>query len=82
MTTQQIEHFLKSNPEDLQRSTKFYFKTRNTFEGVFIKAPDFLELKKKNFWRIVTAKNIDDYRQSNDVSLSRIFNGSEFTKLS
>jgi hypothetical protein len=82
MTTQQIEHFLKSNPEDLQRATKFYFKTRNTFEGVFIKAPDFLELKKKNFWRIVTAKNIDDYRQSNDVSLSRIFNGSEFTKLS
>jgi hypothetical protein len=82
MTTQQIEHFLKSNPEDLKRSTKFYFKTRNTFEGVFIKAPDFLELKKKNFWRVVTAKNIEDYRQSNDVSLSRIFNGSEFTKLS
>jgi hypothetical protein len=81
MTTEQIENFMRINSVDAQRSTKIFFKTRNTFEGVFIKAPDYVELKKKNFWRIVTAKNIEDYRQSNDLSLSRIFNGSEFTRL-
>lgn len=81
MTTEQIERFIGASPDDSHRSAKIFFKTRNTFEGVFIKAPDYLELKKKNFWRIVTAKKIEDYRQSNDISLSRIFNGSEFTRL-
>jgi hypothetical protein len=81
MTSEQIEHFLGANPDTSHRSTKFFFKTRNTFEGIFIKAPDYLELKKKNFWRIVTATNLEDYRQSKDISLSRIFNGSEFTRL-
>jgi hypothetical protein len=41
-----------------------------------------MELKRKNFWRIVSVKNLDDYRSSNDVNLSRIFNGAEFTRLS
>jgi hypothetical protein len=81
MTSEQIEHFLGLNPADTQRSTKFFFKTRNTFEGVFIKAPDYVELKKKNFWRVVTSTKLEDYRQSKDISLSRIFNGSEFTRL-
>jgi hypothetical protein len=81
MTTEQIEHFLGPNPDHAHRSTKFFFKTRNTFEGVIIKAPDYLELKKKNFWRVVTATRIEEYRQSKDINLSRIFNGSEFTRL-
>jgi hypothetical protein len=38
-------------------------------------------LKKKNFWRVVTATRIEEYRQSKDINLSRIFNGSEFTRL-
>jgi hypothetical protein len=81
MTSEQIEHFLGPNPDSSHRSTKFFFKTRATFDGVFIKAPDYLELKKKNFWRVVTATKLEDYRQSKDISLSRIFNGSEFTRL-
>jgi hypothetical protein len=81
MTSEQIEHFLGHNPDNSNRSTKFFFKTRQTFEGIFIKAPDYLELKKKNFWRIVTSTKLEDYRQSKDISLSRIFNGSEFTRL-
>jgi hypothetical protein len=81
MTTEQIEHFLGPNSDHSHRSTKFFFKTRNTFEGVIIKAPDYLELKKKNFWRVVTATRIEEYRQSKDINLSRIFNGSEFTRL-
>jgi hypothetical protein len=51
------------------------------FEGVFINASDYSELKKKNFWRIVAAHRKEEYRKSKDINLSRIFNGSEFTKL-
>jgi hypothetical protein len=81
MTSEQIERFIGSNQVDTRRSTRIFFKARNTFEGIFIEAPDFVELKKKNFWRIVAANRIEDYRQSKDINLSRIFNGSEFTKL-
>jgi hypothetical protein len=81
MTIEQIEHFMRTDTADVSRSMKIFFKTRDTVEGIFIKAPDYLELKKKNFWRIVTAKNLEDYRQSEDVGLSRIFNGTAFTKL-
>jgi hypothetical protein len=82
MTIEQIERFLSVNKEDLKVPAKISFKTRGTVEGVFIKTPDFLELKKKNFWRIVSSKNLEDYRKSRDTNLSRIFNGAEFTKLS
>ena len=85
MTAEQIEKFLgntANNSEPAGQPAKISFKTRNTVEGVFIKTPDYFELKGKNFWRIVTLKNIDSYRTSNDVNLSRIFNGSEFIKLS
>jgi len=82
MTIEQIERFLGANPNDPFCSAKIFFKARNTFEGVFIKAPDYLELKKKNFWRIVAADKIEEYRQSKVISLTRIFNGSEFTRLS
>jgi hypothetical protein len=81
MTSEQIIHFLGQNSNSTQRPTKFFFKTRTTFEGIIIEAQDFAELKKKNFWRVVTASRIDDYRRSKDISLSRIFNGSEFTRL-
>ena len=81
MTTEQIERFIGNNPSDAAHFTRVFFKTRNTVEGVFIQASDYLELKKKNFWRIVALNRIEEYRQSQDINLSRIFNGSEFTKL-
>lgn len=82
MTTEQIERFLGTDPGDSGCSSRIFFKTRSTVEGVFVKAPDYFELKKKNFWRIVAASRMDDYRRSKDINLTRIFNGSEFTKLS
>jgi len=39
-------------------------------------------LSAKNFWRIVTSKNFDAYNKSKDVNLARLFNGTEFSKLS
>ena len=82
MTIEQIERFMADDRNDQKAPSKIFFKTRSTVEGVFIQAADFGELKRKNFWRIVSAKNLEDYNQSRDVNLSRIFNGSEFTKLS
>ena len=77
MTIEQIERFVGS---DTDRSSRIILKAR-TVEGIFIKAPDFLELKKKNFWRIVTASKMEDYTQSKDLNLSRIFNGQEIIKI-
>jgi hypothetical protein len=82
MTSEQIEKFIGGSKDAHQEPAKIFFKTRSTVEGVFIKTPDYMELKRKNFWRIVSVKNLDDYRSSNDVNLSRIFNGAEFTRLS
>ena len=77
MTIEQIERSLGTESD---RFSKVILKAR-TVEGFFIKAPDFLELKKKNFWRIVTASKMEDYTQSKDLNLSRIFNGQEFVKI-
>jgi hypothetical protein len=82
MTSEQIEKFLGAAKDEHQEPAKIFFKTRSTVEGVFIKTPDYMELKRKNFWRIVSVKNLDDYKTSKDVNLSRIFNGAEFTRLS
>ena len=77
MTIEQIERVIGAEPECF---SKIFLKAR-TVEGMFIKAPDFLELKKKNFWRIVTISNMLEYQASKDLNLSRIFNGQEFVKI-
>jgi hypothetical protein len=82
MTNDQIEKFLGNHTEAANQPVKIFFKTRNTLEGIFIKTPDYSELKSKNFWRIVTGSNLETYKKSKDLSLARMFNGAEFTKLS
>ena len=80
MTNDQIEKFL--NPVTLAKDVvRINFKTRNTISGIFINAADYEDLKSKNFWRIVTETNIDRWKKSKDINLARIFNGTEFTKL-
>jgi hypothetical protein len=59
-----------------------HFKQRNTVTGLFIRANDFDELKSKNLWRIVTKLHVDEWRKTKDINLCRIFNGTEFTRLS
>ena len=78
MTVEQIERFIGADTDPYSR---IFLKAR-TIEGIFIKAPDFLELKKKNFWRIVSINKMQEYQRSKDINLSRIFNGQEFIKLS
>lgn len=78
MTIEQIERFIDTGPDGFSR---IFLKAR-TIEGIFIKAPDFLELRKKNFWRIVTVNKMQEYQESKDINLSRIFNGQEFIRVS
>ena len=82
MTIEQIEKFIDGGQQDIKEPSKIFFKTRGTVEGVFIKTPDYSELKRKNFWRIVTMTHMENYKKSKDTNLSRMFNGAEFTKLS
>jgi len=81
MTNEQIEKFLSS---DIKSNSviRISFKTRNSILGIFIETPDFNELKSKNFWRIVSEANIEQWKKSRDFNLCRMFNGAEFTKLS
>jgi hypothetical protein len=60
---------------------KIEFKKRNTMIGVFVESPDYQDLKAKNFWRIVTGPSIPEWEKTGDNHLSKIFNGSEFTRL-
>lgn len=77
MTIEQIERFIGTEPDGF---SKIALKAR-IIEGIFIKAPDFEELKKKNFWRIVTVNKLQEYQKSQDINLSRIFNGQEIVKI-
>jgi hypothetical protein len=80
MTHEQIAKFLE--PGHLGKHlVKIQFKTRQTVNGVFLETKDYEELKLKNFWRIVTERNFDRWRETGDNELARIFNGVEFTRL-
>ena len=80
MTQDQITNFLLPN-HLAPKQVKINFKNRNPVVGQFIELKDFQELKEKNFWRVVTEKNLDAWKKSRDMNLVKIFNGSEFTKL-
>ena len=81
MTSELIAKFIET--EQLSnKSVKIEFKKRNAVTGQFVKVTDYNELKSKNFWRIVTETNIAQWNKSNDINLVRIFNGTEFTRLS
>lgn len=69
----------KSNSEKM---LNIHFKQRNTITGLFIRTNDYEELRSKNLWRIVTKLHIDEWKKTKDISLCRIFNGTEFTRLS
>jgi hypothetical protein len=80
MTNEQIEKFL-SNDGKSNNLVRISFQTRNSIQGIFIQTPDFDELKSKNFWRIVSEANFEQWKKSKDYNLCRMFNGAEFTKL-
>ena len=80
MTNEQIEKFFASNAK-ANAVIRISFKTRNAVVGIFIQTQDYNELKSKNFWRIVPEASYEQWKQSKDYNLVRMFNGAEFTKL-
>ena len=65
-----------------EKTLNIHFKQRNTITGLFIRGNDYEDLRSKNFWRIVTNANIEQWKKTKDMNLARIFNGTEFTRLS
>lgn len=83
MNSEQIQNFLGKTPSGKSQYVKISFQKREPIYGLFLtNEKDFQELSVKNFWRIVSRKNFDEYEKSRNVNLSRIFSGSEITRLS
>lgn len=81
MTSEMIEKFIEAkNHKNAQ--VNIHFKQRSTITGLFIHSTDYAELKAKNFWRIVSTAKVNEWEKTKDINLARIFNGSEFTRLS
>ena len=81
MLPEQIAKFIE-NEQQNNPSVKIEFKKRNTIIGLFVKLNDYEELKNKNFWRLVTETNLEQWHKTNDINEAKLFNGSEFTLLS
>jgi hypothetical protein len=82
MNSEQIKNFVENKTTDKNKYVKVEFSKREPIYGIFITGADYKDLSSKNFWRIVTSKNFDAYNKTKDINLARIFNGSEFSKLS
>ncbi len=81
MNNSQIDDFVT----DKKRKNKLvnvHFKTRPTIKGMFVFLNDYPEMKEKNFWRIVGEQKMEEWLEKKDHSSSRLFSGSEFTRLS
>lgn len=80
MTYEQIHQIIQKN-SSAGITYQIRFKTREAITGLFLQAPDYHELSRKNFWRFVGLNKMEEYKKSGNVSLARIFNGSEFKKI-
>ncbi|HEY1114181.1 MAG TPA: short-chain dehydrogenase [Chitinophagaceae bacterium] len=82
MQIEEIEKFLDTKLTADNKYIKIDFKKRDSIYGLFVKDRDYNDLKSKNFWRIVTRTNFDEYKKSKNNNLAKIFSGSDFSKLS
>jgi hypothetical protein len=82
MNSEEIKKFIEKKITKKDNYVKIEFSKREPVYGIFITGADYQDLSSKNFWRIVTSKNFDTYNKTKDINLARIFNGSEFSKLS
>ncbi|RYZ82994.1 MAG: short-chain dehydrogenase [Proteobacteria bacterium] len=81
MNIEDIEKFLAKNKEVNSNYVKISFRKRNDVYGLFVRDRDYDHLKSKNFWRVVTKTNMSEFNRTGELSLARIFNGSEFSRL-
>lgn len=81
MTTEMIEKFVSVKGRK-ESAVNIHFKERSTVKGLFIQGADYDELRSKNFWRIVSSTSLDEWKQTGNFNLTRVFNGVSFTRLS
>lgn len=81
MNIEEIEKFLNNDSHNNNELVRIDFKKRDPIYGLFIKSKDYDDLKSKNFWRIVTKTNYEQYTKTKDINLARIFSGSDFSRL-
>jgi len=81
MTNELIEKFVETKKRE-DRYVNIHFKQRDTLSGLFIREKDYEELKSKNFWRIVSASKMEEWKKTKNQDLARLYNGAEFTRLS
>ena len=80
MTNDAIIKQLETN-NNSGKLLNIHFKQRSTITGLFIRTNDYDSLRSKNLWRIVAKSNVEEWRRTKDISLCRIFNGTDFTRL-
>ena len=82
MNSDDIQKFLESKTTETNKYVKIAFRNRNPIFGLFVTGhSDYEDFKSKNFWRIVPRSQFDLYSESKNINLAKIFNGSEFSKL-
>jgi hypothetical protein len=82
MNTEDIQKFLDTKTSTGNEYVKITFKRRDAVLGLFVRDHrDYVDLKAKNFWRIVPQSQFEAFQQSKNVSLAKIFSGSDFTRL-
>jgi hypothetical protein len=82
MQSEDIKKFIETKVTQKNNYVKIEFSKRPALYGIFIVTSDFGYLSSKNFWRVVTRKNFDEYKNTKSGELARIYNGAEFSKLS
>ncbi len=80
MTFDLIEKYVEAT-DRYNKPVNVHFRNRSTVTGLFIRARDYDDMKKKNFWRIVPQSRLQLWQSSNDPALSRLFHGAEFSRL-
>lgn len=80
MVNTEIEKIVESE-KFLTKAVQICFKQRNSITAHFVKADDYDELKRKNFWRVIMPNNVELWKKTKSVNLTRLFNGTEFSKL-
>ena len=80
MEIEKMETYIKPGFKN-NKPIEIHFKGRSTLTGLFIRAGDYDELKSKNFWRVVHITRLEEWLETSDINVARIFSGASFTSL-
>ena len=82
MQIDEIQKFLDTKTSAGHEYVKITFKKRDAVYGLFVRDhQDYTDLKAKNFWRVVPQSQFGAWEETHNVSLAKIFLGSDFSRL-